>query len=125
MSDYQKLLAATRERIEEISPRQAQERVARQGARLLDVRDAEEVIANASIPGSLHISRGRLEARIAEALPDKNTPVVLYCAGGGRGALATDTLRQLGYAHVANLHGGLRGWHEAFGDATPGSSKAG
>ncbi|GAA4338201.1 rhodanese-like domain-containing protein [Pigmentiphaga soli] len=121
-TDYQQLVAAARSRIDEITPEQARERAA-QGAQLVDIRDPDEVAANPSISGSVHISRGRLESRIAEAVPDKDTPVVLYCAGGGRGALATDTLRQLGYTKVANLAGGLRGWRDAFGSEP--SDKAG
>jgi phage shock protein E len=120
--DYRQLTAAARQRIDELAPRQARERVA-QGAVLLDVRDADELADKPPIAGALHISRGRLESRIAEAVPDKNTAVVLYCGGGGRGALATDTLRQLGYANAANLQGGLRGWHEAFADEAGGAAR--
>jgi rhodanese-related sulfurtransferase len=113
--DYRKLTAAARSRIDEISPHEAQAR-ADTGAVLIDVRDPDEVEAKPSIAGSVHISRGRLESRIADAVPDKDTPIVLYCAGGGRGALATDTLRQLGYGNVANLEGGLGAWRKTFED---------
>ncbi|CAN5126389.1 rhodanese-like domain-containing protein [soil metagenome] len=111
--DYKRLTTAALERIEEVSAEEAGRRVAA-GAVLLDIRDPDEVAQSPSVDGSVHISRGRLESRIADAVPDKRTPVMLYCAGGGRGRLATDTLRQLGYENAANIEGGLRGWREAF-----------
>jgi rhodanese-related sulfurtransferase len=107
--DYQRLLDQARTQIEEVTPQEARERVAR-GAVMLDVRDAEELVAHPSARGAKHLSRGRLEGGIAELVPDKATPLVVYCAGGGRGSLATLTLRQLGYANAVNLQGGLRAW---------------
>jgi rhodanese-related sulfurtransferase len=79
------------------------------------VQRAGELAAQGPIAGALHLSRGQLEMKIAEAVPDKDTPVVLYCGGGNRGALATDTLRQLGYTQACNLQGGLRGWRDDSG----------
>ncbi|CAN5481456.1 rhodanese-like domain-containing protein [soil metagenome] len=113
--DYKRLTADALERIEEVSAEEAGLRRAA-GAVLLDIRDPDEVAQTPSVPGSIAISRGRLESRIADAVPDKHTPVMVYCAGGGRGRLATDTLRQLGYENAANIAGGLRGWRDTFGD---------
>ncbi|RZI85968.1 MAG: rhodanese-like domain-containing protein [Rubrivivax sp.] len=106
---FLKLAAEAKRRVTLITPAQARERIS-QGAVLIDVRDAEELVDKPAIPGAIHISRGRLESKITDVVPDTNTPVILYCGGGNRGVLATDTLRQLGYAQAANLEGGLRAW---------------
>lgn len=104
--DFLKLAAAARERIREITPQEALQRQA-QGALLVDVRDSDELAATPALAGAVNISRGRLELKIGEAVPDKHAPVVLYCGAGNRGALAADSLRQMGYTNVVNVAGGL------------------
>jgi sulfur-carrier protein adenylyltransferase/sulfurtransferase len=79
---------------------------------VLDVREQDEV-EQGMIPGAIHIPRGYLELRIEQFAPDKEVPVVIYCASGIRSALATETLQQMGYADVANLKGGFGAWKEA------------
>ena len=76
---------------------------------LLDVREDAEW-ANGHIPSAHHISRGVLEREIERAIPEKNAPIVLYCGGDDRSALAADNLQKMGYAKVASLDGGLPGW---------------
>jgi rhodanese-related sulfurtransferase len=113
--------AEAHQRIQEISPAEAQAR-AQHGAVLVDVREAAELAQDPSVPGAVNIPRGALAERIRQAVPDPNTPVVLYCGGGNRGALATDTLCRLGYTQAVNLQGGLRAWkaaQAAEADATP------
>ncbi|MBX9847966.1 MAG: sulfurtransferase [Rhodocyclaceae bacterium] len=107
--DFLRLASAARARIREVSPAEARAAVA-QGAVLIDVRDADELLEKPPVAGAVNISRGRLELKISDAVPDKGTPVVLYCAGGNRGALAADSLQQLGYRNVANVQGGLSAW---------------
>jgi rhodanese-related sulfurtransferase len=104
--DFLKLANAARTRISEVTPEEALAKQA-QGAVVIDVRDGEEVAEKAGLPGSVNISRGRLEVKIGEAVTGKDTPVVLYCAGGNRGALAADSLQQMGYKNVFNVSGGL------------------
>ena len=107
------MLRGVRGRIKEVDVRQLDgER--RQGARpvVLDVREQDEV-EQGMIPGAIHIPRGYLELRIEQFAPDKEVPVVIYCASGIRSALATETLQQMGYADVANLKGGFGAWKEA------------
>lgn len=79
---------------------------------LIDVREPDEH-AQGMIPGTLHIPRGFLELRIERNVPDRNTPVVLYCASGTRSVLAARSLGELGYAHVTSLSGGFTGWKRA------------
>lgn len=104
--DFLRLAAAARARIREIGFEEALQKQAA-GAVLIDVRDGDEVAAKPGLPGAVNISRGRLELKIGEAAADKNAPVVLFCAGGNRGALAADSLQQMGYSNVFNLAGGL------------------
>jgi rhodanese-related sulfurtransferase len=109
--DFQRLAAAARQRILELTPEEARVQQAR-GAVLIDVRDSEELAEKPGIPGALNISRGRLELRIADAVPDKHAILILYCQGGNRGALAADSLRQMGYGNVFNLAGGANAWFD-------------
>ena len=104
--DFLKLANAARARIREVAPEEALAKQAR-GAVVIDVRDGEEVAEKAGLPGSVNISRGRLEVKIGDVVADKDAPVVLYCAGGNRGALAADSLQQMGYTNVFNVSGGL------------------
>tara|TARA_R110002111_G_scaffold144325_8_gene210489 strand:+ start:155 stop:505 length:351 start_codon:yes stop_codon:yes gene_type:complete len=77
-----------------------------EGAIALDIRDGEEHQAG-HIPGSLHISRGKLEMLVESEIPDLNTPVLCYCNAVNRGALSADTLRSMGYVNAKYIDGGL------------------
>src|SRR5258708_1461561 len=79
---------------------------------LVDVRETTEW-NEGHLPGALHVPRGFLELRIEEAVPDKDQPVVLYCASGVRSLLAAVTLKQLGYRQPGSLAGGYNGWKKA------------
>jgi rhodanese-related sulfurtransferase len=89
-------------------------------ARLIDVReDTEFTAAHAS--GAVHIGRGVLERDIERLVPDKDTPLYLYCGGGFRSALAADSLQQMGYRAVHSVAGGWRAWQEAGAPVTGGA----
>ena len=45
-----------------------------------------------------------------EALPDKSTPIIAYCAGGTRSLLAGRILKELGYQDVSSMRGGFTAW---------------
>lgn len=79
---------------------------------VIDVREPDEN-AQGIIPGSVHIARGFLELRIENVVPDRERPVVLYCAGGTRSVLAARSLTELGYTNVRSLAGGFTGWKRA------------
>src|SRR5262245_2756645 len=79
---------------------------------VIDVREQDEFVQG-SIPGARWIPRGYLELRIEEAVPDRDRPLVVYCAGGTRSALAARSLRELGYTHVKSLAGGFTAWKRA------------
>ncbi|WP_339037382.1 rhodanese-like domain-containing protein [Bradyrhizobium symbiodeficiens] len=82
---------------------------------VVDVRDAPEVAASGKIAGAVHVSRGMLEFRADPELPshdkafDRSKSVILYCASGGRSALAGKLLKDMGYEKVFNL-GGFKDW---------------
>lgn len=79
---------------------------------LVDVREESEFKAG-RIPGSKHLGKGVIERDIEEAVPNPATPIVLYCGGGYRSALAAFNLQQMGYTNVISMDGGFRGWKES------------
>jgi rhodanese-related sulfurtransferase len=78
---------------------------------LVDVREESEY-AKDHLPGAIHLGKGVIERDIEERVPELNTPVVLYCGGGYRSALAADNLQKMGYGNVLSMNGGIRGWRE-------------
>src|SRR6185295_9496789 len=78
---------------------------------LLDVREKEEVRAG-FIPGAISVPRGFLEIQIEQKIPDKTAPIVAYCAGGTRSALAAKTLAELGYTNVESANPGFVRWKD-------------
>jgi|ERR1700733_3648300 rhodanese-related sulfurtransferase len=79
---------------------------------LVDTREDTEW-AKGHIPGAIHLGKGVIERDIEKTIPDLNAPVVLYCGGGFRSALAADNLQKMGYTNVISMDGGWRGWNES------------
>ncbi len=79
--------------------------------RVIDVRERSEW-TEGHIPTATHLSRGFLELKIESLEPDRDRPLVLYCAGGVRSLFAAEALSKLGYTSVQSLQGGFRGWQE-------------
>jgi phage shock protein E len=118
---FQKLAADAKTRIREIPAPEASERQ-RDGAILIDVREAEEFAKEHAI-GAVHLSRGVIELKIEELAPDTATPIICYCGGGSRSALVADSLQQMGYTNVVSMAGGFKSWKNQ-GLATSQSSPA-
>ncbi|HUR55638.1 MAG TPA: rhodanese-like domain-containing protein [Gemmataceae bacterium] len=78
---------------------------------LIDVREESEYAAGHAA-GAVHIGKGVVERDIEAKVPDPATPLVLYCGGGFRSALAADTLQKMGYTNVISMDGGWRAWTE-------------
>ncbi|MFM8274172.1 MAG: rhodanese-like domain-containing protein [Gemmata sp.] len=78
---------------------------------LVDVREESEFAAG-HIPGAVHLGKGVIERDIEGKIPDPATPLVLYCGGGFRSALAADALQKMGYTKVISMDGGWRVWTE-------------
>ncbi|MEO7101947.1 MAG: rhodanese-like domain-containing protein [Gemmatimonadaceae bacterium] len=112
------LVQDAKSRIENLTPDQVQAEIAAGNVTLVDIRDAPE-LSSGTIAGAVHASRGMLEFYAdpsspyhkAELNPDGR--VILYCASGGRSALAILALRELGYTNVAHLDGGFKAWQAA------------
>jgi len=79
---------------------------------LVDVREDNEW-ARGHLPGAVHLGKGIIERDIEKSVPDKATPLVLYCGGGYRSALAADNLQRMGYTNVLSMDGGFSGWKES------------
>ena len=69
--------------------------------------------AKGHLPGAIHLCKGIIERDIENTVPGKATPIVLYCGGGYRSALAADNLQKMGYVDVISMGGGWRGWTDA------------
>jgi rhodanese-related sulfurtransferase len=78
---------------------------------LVDVREDREFDAD-HIAGAVHLGKGIIERDIESKYPALDTPLVLYCGGGFRSALAADNLQKMGYTNVISMDGGIRGWRE-------------
>lgn len=78
---------------------------------LVDVREESE-FAKDHLPGAVHLGKGVIERDIEARIPDLNTPLILYCGGGYRSALAADNLQKMGYTNVLSMDGGIREWRE-------------
>jgi rhodanese-related sulfurtransferase len=61
----------------------------------------------------VHIGKGVLERDIEKLVPDTAAPLVLYCGGGYRSALAADALQKMGYSNVQSMDGGFSAWRDA------------
>jgi sulfur-carrier protein adenylyltransferase/sulfurtransferase len=108
MPTYQEILEQKRAAVREVDARQSA-RLREQGAILVDIREQDEV-DQGIIPGAVHIPRGYLEMRIEETVRDRDTPVIVYCAGGVRSIFGAEALSDLGYRDVASMAGGFSGW---------------
>ena len=81
------------------------------GAQLVEVLPSPEYEED-HLPGAIHLGKGVIERDIEGKYPDLSTPLVLYCGGGFRSALAADSLQKMGYTNVLSMDGGIRGWRE-------------
>ena len=78
---------------------------------LIDVREDNEWEKD-HLPRAIHLGKGVIERDIEQRAPDCSAPIVLYCGGGFRSALAADSLGKMGYTNVLSMDGGIRGWRE-------------
>jgi rhodanese-related sulfurtransferase len=78
---------------------------------LVDVREESE-FAKDHLPGAIHLGKGVIERDVEAQIPDLATPLLLYCGGGFRSALATDNLQKMGYTRVLSMDGGIKAWRD-------------
>jgi len=113
------MVATARGQVENLTAQAVAEELVGIDVVLVDVREATERNEQGVIEGSVHVPRGLLEfcadpespAHRAELRPERR--VIVHCASGGRSALATVALRDLGYRDVAHLDGGIAAWRDA------------
>jgi rhodanese-related sulfurtransferase len=79
---------------------------------IVDVREKDEFDGE-HIPHAIHLSRGTIELDIEEKFPDKNAMIICHCGGGGRSALAAESLQKMGYKNVRSMAGGFKAWKAA------------
>jgi len=106
---YSDLVAEAKKKITEISPTDAAAKTKSSDAVIVDVREKDE-FDESHIPDAVHMSRGMLELEIEDKFPDRNTEIICHCGGGGRSALAADTLQKMGYKNVRSMAGGFKAW---------------
>jgi rhodanese-related sulfurtransferase len=113
------LIAEAKARIENLTPEAVAAELTGGEVLLVDIREPEERAQHGGIPGAIHTARGMLEfatdptSAYFHPAFDPGARIILFCANGGRSALATDMLQCLGYSRIAHLDGGLRAWQEA------------
>ena len=112
MGRYEDVVRKAKEKITEVSPLEAANKIENGGAVLIDIREREEW-DDEHIPKALHVSRGRLEGEIEDLVFDPNADIIVHCGGGGRSALAAESLQRMGYKNVSSLGGGLKAWKAA------------
>ena len=105
---YRDLLREARASVREVTPAET-ELAALGGAVIVDVREASEW-EQGYIPGARHVSKSYIEQDIEGITPNRDAPVILYCAGGIRSLFAAQTLIAMGYRDVASMSGGFGAW---------------
>jgi len=110
---FLKLVEEARARVKECSVAEAKRRLDRgEVMHFIDVR-ADHEFTKDHAKGARHVGKGIIERDIETLVADKDASILLYCGGGYRSALAADALRQMGYANVTSMDGGIKAWREA------------
>ena len=107
------LVEKAKSEIEEITVRQLETQMENgDHVTVIDIRERDEFVQG-HVPGATFIPRGFLELQVETHQPDREKPVILYCAGGVRSALAARNLKDMGYENPISLIGGFNGWKNA------------
>ena len=106
---FEKMVAEAKKNIKEISPQDAAAKSQSGNAVIVDVREKDEWDEE-HIPDAVHMSRGTIELDIEEKIPDLSQTIITHCGGGGRSALAAESLQKIGYKNVRSMAGGFKAW---------------
>ena len=115
------LVAEANAAVETLDVAEASKLVGRDDVVFVDVREGGELATQGKIPGAIHAPRGLLEFYADPSTPyhkpelASGKRLVVYCASGGRSALAAKTLKDMGIDKVANLLGGFTAWQQQGG----------
>ncbi len=109
--NFQDIMAEARKEIPEVSAQQVNELLKNNGKSpvILDVRESDEW-RQGHLEGALPLPRGFLEIKVETTVPDKNAPIIAYCAGGVRSLLAAKVMKEMGYQNVSSMAGGYGAW---------------
>ena len=112
LPEFHQLVDAAKREIKEISVGDLKKmQQSGEGFTLIDVRERDEQ-SRGTIPGAIALPRGIVERDIDKTTSNKQQPLVIYCAGGGRSALAAANLKRMGYTNVMSLAGGYGAWEK-------------
>ena len=108
---FQDIMAEARKEVPEVSAQQVNELLKQNGKSpiVIDVRESDEW-RQGHLEGALPLPRGFLEIKVETAVPDKNAPIIAYCAGGVRSLLAAKAMKEMGYQNVSSMAGGYAAW---------------
>jgi rhodanese-related sulfurtransferase len=115
------MVAEAKQRVQNLTPEQVSAELRDARPLLVDLREPNECAQSGTLPGAIRAPRGMLEFWADPTSPyhrpelEPSRRVILYCASGGRSALAADLLTSMGYTNVAHLDGGLKAWQAAGG----------
>ena len=119
---YKQLIAEANAVVNTIPAADAIKQLHNQDVVFIDIRDLPEIERDGKIPSAVHASRGLLEFYADPESPyhkdvfASGKQIVLYCASGGRSALAAQCLQEMGFNNIAHIGGGIKAWKEAGGD---------
>lgn len=119
-TSIKQLLEAANAVVPKVTPAQAREMMAKGNTLVVDVRDAPELEKSGKVAGAVHHSRGMLEFRADPESPyydksfSRDKTIIVYCASGGRSALAGKVLKDMGYGQVYNM-GAFKDWADSGG----------
>ncbi len=109
---FQKLCLEAKQQVRELTVDEVKAKLDRKESfHLVDVREDSEW-AKEHLPGAVHLGKGVIERDIEKAIPQTGAPIVLYCGGGFRSALAAEALQKMGYTNVWSMDGGFSGWRD-------------
>ena len=109
---FRELVADAKKNITEISPTDAAAKAQSRDVVIVHVREKDEFDEN-HIPDAVHMSRGLLELEVEEKFPDRDMTIICHCGGGGRSALAAESLQKMGYQFLRSMAGGFTAWQGA------------
>ena len=118
---YKQLIAEANAAVETLKADDAVKQLQTEAVVFIDIRDLPELERDGKIPGAIHASRGMLEFHADPESPyhkdifASGKKLVLYCASGGRSALAAQRLQEMGVEQVAYIGGGIKAWKDANG----------
>jgi rhodanese-related sulfurtransferase len=109
---FEEFVADAKKKVTEISPTDTASKTKSSDAVIVDVREKDEW-DEGHIPDAVHMSRGMLELEVEDKFPDRNMTIICHCGGGGRSALAAESLQKMGYKNVRSMAGGFKAWKAA------------